>query len=393
MRTWSIYRNWDIIASFLAIIIVLIAFTLTYQSAARNSARPTSANYSDTTCSASGATARQVFVPHGAMANSNLDSTGAIQAAINRAAADGGGIVALPTGQFLLNGHLVLRSNVELAGSGPATVLKAGPDFLDSAGPDGGYPVVTTSGASNVTIANLTADQSGNVLNANTVIGRLSAYLIDIRDSHNAIVENIDTRNPFTYSIAVVASTDFCVTHSNTRGATGGQYQGLDGIHILDSNTGQVIGNNVDQRIGTEGDDGLVAHTINAPVYDVLYADNEVRGGNDGDGMQLAAGNYPIYNITIRGNDFYGSPFGIRTGYYETGSNGAVRNILIADNYIHALVPGTAFPDGGNAVDIGGFGAVAPVTNIMVTHNYICHAGAIIIASGAGNTASRNSSC
>ena len=59
----------------------------------------------------------------------------------------------------------------------------------------------------------------------------------------------------------------------------------------------------------TDGDDGLVAHTIGAPVHDVLYADNTVRGGDNGDGMQLAVGNYPVYDLV-----------GIRTGYYVTGS-------------------------------------------------------------------------
>ena len=175
--------------------------------------------------------------------------------------------------------------------------------------------------------------------------------------------------------------------------ATSGLYYGLDGIHVLDSHEGQIINNHVDQRIGADGDDGLVAHTIDAPVYDVLYADNTVRGGNDGDGMQLAVGNYPIYNLTIRDNNFWGSPFGIRTGYWDTGVNGAVRNIVVSDNYVHDLVPGKAFPDGGNAIDIGGFGAVAPVTNVTVTDNLICDAGIITVVKGEGNTTSDNRFC
>ena len=160
-------------------------------------------------------------------------------------------------------------------------MLKAGPKFLDSTGPDGGYPIVTTAGASNVTIANLTADQSGDVLNGNAAPNnRLTAYLIDVRNSHNVVVDGVYTRNPFTYSIAVVGSNDFCVVHCNTRVATSGRYNQLDGIHILDSDTGQVIDNYVNQGAGTDGDDGLVAHTIGAPVYDVLYANNTVRGGS-----------------------------------------------------------------------------------------------------------------
>jgi polygalacturonase len=353
-----------------------------------------SSSFSDYTCSASGATATRLFAASGVVANASIDNTSVIQRAINAVSSSGGGVVSLPGGTFLINGHLVLKNNVKLTGVGPATVLKAGPRFLDSTGPDGGYPVVTTAGASNVTIANLTADQSGNVLNGNAnPNGRLADYVIDVRNSNNVIVDDVYTRNPFTYSIAAVGSRDFCILHCNTRVATSGRYNQLDGIHVLDSNTGQVIDNYVDQRVGTDGDDGLVAHTIGAPVYDVLYANNTVRGGANGDGMQLAAGNYPIYNLTIRNNDFYGSPFGIRTGYYDTGTNGAVHNITISGNYIHDLRPGHAFPDGGNAIDIGGFGAIAPITNITVTDNRTCRAGIIVLVRGLGNLATRNKSC
>jgi polygalacturonase len=351
-------------------------------------------SFSDYTCAASGATSKRIIVPSGLAPDSTRDSTGAIQEAINAAASAGGGVVALPTGTFLINGHLILKSNVKLSGAGQMTVLKAGPNFLTSTGPNGGYPIVTTARASNVTIANLTADQSGNILNGNiNPRKRLVAFLVDVRNSHNAVVDNVYTRNPFTYSIAVVRTDDFCVRHCNTQAATNGRYDALDGIHILDSNSGQVIGNYVDQRIGTDGDDGLAAHTISAPVYDVLYADNKVRGGNHGDGMQLAVGEYPIHNLVIRDNSFWGSPFGIRTGYIKSGPDGSVYDISITDNDIYDLVPGKAFPDGGNAIDIGGFGAIAPVAYITVKNNYICHAGIITVLRGVGNTVGHNRTC
>ena len=364
------------------------------ESGSSSSFSSSSSSFSDQACSASGATATRVFAPYGAVANIITDNTSPIQGAINAAASAGGGVVALPAGTFLINGHLILKNNVKLMGVGPTTVLKAGPKFLDSTGPDGGYPIVTTGGASNVTIANLTADQSGNVLNGNAAPNnRLTAYLIDVRNSHNVVVDGVYTRNPFTYSIAVVGSSDFCVVHCNTRVATSGRYNQLDGIHVLDSNTGQVIDNYVNQRVGTDGDDGLVAHTIGAPLYDVLYANNTVLGGSNGDGMQLAVGNYPIYDLTIRNNDFYDSPFGIRTGYYASGASGAVRNITISGNYIHDLHPGKAFPDGGDAIDIGGFGAIAPVTYIKVTNNRTCKAGIITVVNGSGNIVTQNYSC
>jgi polygalacturonase len=372
-------------------ILAVISLVSRYSNSSTSSGFSSSA-FSDQVCSASGAPATRLFAPSGMVANTVTDNTGAIQKAINAASSAGGGVVALPAGKFLVDGHLILKSNVKLTGVGPATVLKAGSRFLESVSSDGGYPIITTDGASNVTIANLTADQSGNVLNVNVHSSdRLAAYLVDVRGSRNVVVDGVYARNPFTYSIAVVGSNDFCIVHCNTRVATSGRYDQLDGIHILDSNTGQVIDNHVDQRVGTDGDDGLVAHTIGAPVYDVLYADNTVRGGSGGEGMQLAVGNYPIYNLTIRNNDFYGSPAGIGTGYYDSGTNGAVHNIMITSNYIHDLHPGRAFPDGGNAIDISRF--KAPVTNIVVSNNRTCRAGIITVVDGLGNTVTQNQTC
>lgn len=394
LNTWSRSRLWVAGTTCGAVVLGISAVIVSAGLSGASGPGSSASSFSDYSCAATGATATRAVAPSGAVANGTTDNTSAIQKAIDAAASAGGGIVALPAGTFLIDGHLVLKNNVKLTGAGPDTVLKAGPGFLNSTGPEGGYPIVTTAGASNVTIANLTADQSGNTLDGNAdPDGRLTAYLIDVRNSHNVVVDGVYTRNPFTYSIAVVGSNDFCVVHSNTLVATSGRYDQLDGIHVLDSSAGQVIDNHIDQGAGTDGDDGLVAHSIGAPVHDVLYADNTVRGGDNGDGMQLAVGNYPVYNLTIRNNDFYDSPFGIRTGYYDTGTNGAVHNIAISGNHIRDLHPGRAFPNGGNAIDIGDFGAIAPVTYITVTNNYTCSAGTITVVSGAGNTVTHNHAC
>jgi polygalacturonase len=377
-----------------SVAVVGLAVVIAFAAPLRGSASSSASSFSDYSCAASGATSKRVFVPSGLVAGYSADNTSVIQGAINAAASAGGGIVSLPSGTFLINGHLVLKSNVELTGTGQKTVLKAGPGFLSSTGPDGGYPIVTTSGASNVTLANLTADQSGNTLNGNTNPDeRLRAFLIDVRNSHNAVVRNVYTRNPFTYSIAVAGTDDFCVTHSHTQVATSGRYNELDGIHVLGSHTGQVIGNYVDQRIGTDGDDGLAAHTIGSPVYDVLYANNTVRGGNDGHGMQLAVGGYPIHDLTIRDNYFWGSPAGIGAGYYESGINNSIYEISITGNRIYDLVPGKSVINRESAIDLSGLVAVGAVAYVTVENNYACHAGAIIVPKGVGNTVGHNHGC
>lgn len=320
-------------------------------------------------CTASGSKAVQVRQVERQQGSSSFDYSSLIQAAIDAASRDGGAIVQLPAGLIFIERPLVIKSNVALKGTGQGTVLKAGSRFLDSKGPYGGHPLITTDGASDITIADLTADQSGDVLDGN-ISGRLNEYLIDVRLSKNAVVEGVYTRNPFTYSIAVVGSSGFCVRNNNTVAASSGKYDQLDGIHITDSDSGTVIGNKIDQRRGSDGDDGLVAQTIGAPVHDIVYRDNEVRGGSHGSGMQLAGGTHEIYNITIANNRFWGSPSGIQTGYYH--GRAAVHDVRVTGNIF--------VDNAGPSVDFFG-----DLRNIIVSDNSVCRSGDLKVADGSGN--------
>jgi polygalacturonase len=333
-------------------------------------------------CSATGSSATRRLNVKGLSSNGTGDDFAAIQNAIDLAGQRGGGIVALPAGTFVIDSHLALKDNVELTGVGPATVIKAGPEFLAAQYPGGGYPIITTAGASNTTIADLTADQSGETLNGDTP-GRLSGYAVEGFYSRNVVIDGVYVRNPITYSIAMVRSSDFCVENSNVAATTANLYTQLDGIHILDSHSGQVIGNTI-----RSGDDGLAAHTIGAPVYDVLFADNTVFGGVTNAGLQLAVGGFPIYAIQVEDNDFYGSLWGIRTGYYD-GSDASVSNILISANYIHDLSEGQWFP----AIDFDDPGGPDSITDVTVTGNRICQAGAIVVQPGPGNVVTKTTGC
>ena len=340
------------------------------------------ATVSNYKCAATGSTATARFPVQVPAANGSADDTAAIQHAINIAGQRGGGIVTLRAGTFMINGHLAMRNNVDLTGAGPSTVIKAGPRFLRTEGTGYGYPIISTAGASNTTISNLTADQSGNTLRAN-VRTRLYSYVVEGRRSSNVIVNNVYVRNPFTYSIAMVASTDFCVENSNVQVSTGAKYNQLDGIHILDSHSGQVI-NNVVQS----GDDGLAAHTLFLPVYDVLFANNTVHGGAGAAGLQLAVGGASISNITVAGNDFYGSLMGVHTGYYGDRV-GNVQNVTISGNYIHDLINGSWSP----AVKIGNSGQYGSITHVTATGNRVCNAGPITIQPGLGNSVTGTTGC
>ncbi|WP_432393463.1 right-handed parallel beta-helix repeat-containing protein [Pseudarthrobacter sp. L19] len=213
------------------------------------------------------------------------------------------------------------------------------------------------------------ADQSGDALDGN-VPGRLNEYLVDIRHSTNAVVEDITTRNPFTYSIAVVASKDFCVLNNRTAVRSSGRYNQLDGIHITDSHSGLVVGNRVDQGQGNDGDDGLVAQTIGEPVYDVEFRDNDVRGGSHGSGMQMALGTHEIHDLKVSGNRFWGSPNGIQTGHYDGAA--ALRQVSITKN---------------NFVDVAGPSVVfnGELIGITVADNSECRSGGVQVAEGRSN--------
>ena len=345
------------------------------------------------TSKATGSTAKQIFKVAHLNGNGKTDNYAAIQSAIDTAGSAGGGTVKLPAGTFSIDGHLVMKDNVTLTGVGPSTIIKAGPKFIANS-EETGYSIVATEGAKNVTIENFTADQQGNRLDGNS-IDRFFGYIIHVHNSTNVIVNGVYTRNPFTYAIVAEDSEKFCFKHNNTQVNTSGKYDQLDGIHVLNSSYGDVLSNYVDQGYGADGDDGLVAHTILGTVHDVTYAGNKVRGGKGGSAMQLALTDPTdtIYNIKIQNNEFWGSPRGIRTGYYG-GKDGSIHDITIGGstkngNNIHD----NTFDDYkvGDAVNVYGNG-IDPY-NITVSYNKTCKAGSISIGNGEKNTVAHNRDC
>jgi hypothetical protein len=216
-----------------------------------------------------------------------------------------------------------------------------------------------------------------------------------VYQSDNVIVNGVSTRNPFIYAIVAEESSKFCIKNNNTQVNTSGKYDQLDGIHVLNSSYGDVLNNYVDQGNGADGDDGLVAHTIDGTVHDVTYGGNKVRGGKGGSGMQLALTNSTdsIYNIKIQNNEFWGSPRGIRTGYYGE-KNGSVHDVVIGGspengNYIHGNIFNNT--NNGDAVNIYGNGD--DPYNITVTYNKACKAGTFSVGTGTKNVVAHNAGC
>jgi len=325
-------------------------------------------------CAAKGATAAREVPIVGLPTDGRSDAAPSLQRAVRAAVQAGGGVVRVPTGRFVLDAPLRLGPGVKLAGQGPDTVLERGPRFLDTPGPYRGHPMITTDNAPDVTITDLTVDQRGESVRE-PIERRLHESMIDVRRSSNALVDKVVTVDPFSYSIGVAGSTDFCVMRSSTSSSSQDRYDQLDGIHVLDSTDGLVVANTVDQRLGSDGDDGLAAHTIGAPVRGVVFADNVVRGGVHGNGLQLAVGDFPITDVLILRNRFWGAPKGVYTGYYAGTT--AISGIVVSDN---VFVDATAF-----TVDFSG-----EATGVQVTSNLLCNSATPRLLLGDGNTVAGN---
>lgn len=375
-RLWQSYRTTTVVSGAALLVMTAItpaaAFgaTSTYEPAA-----PLVVTSSDCILSAATGSSATTFFAVTAKPDDALDDTPGIQGQIDAAGAAGGGIVKMPAGTFIIDGKLRMASNVKLEGAGPETVLKAGPNFLNNTGPAGGYPIVTTAGANNITLTNFTADQSGDTLNGNAA-GRLSEYVVDVRDSKNSLVKGIHTKNPFTYSIAFVGGSNWCVKDSSTQSETNGKYTELDGIHAMNTAHGDIVGNVVDQRKGTDGDDGIAVHTFGTEdAHDIRIVNNNVHGA----GIDLAGGSGVIYNIDLNGNTVWGSPRGLEDAYYDG-----------TKQMHHIKVVGNTFRDNdiksvGGAVDFE-----RAVTYVTMTDNLACNSGGYRLPAGTGNTNLRN---
>lgn len=287
---------------------------------------------------------------YGAVGDGSTADHVAIQAALTAAGTAGGGIVYLSPGTYIVAKYLLIPSNVTVKGAGMGiSVLKSSGSTFRTAGgvaPEGsGYSMLQATGVSraNIAIQDLTVD--GNESADRTALAasgvRLNSYLIDIRSVTGLLIERVATRNTWTYNIAVIDCLQFVVNGCNVQApGTTGVYTELDGIHIWGSRRGRVTGNYVDNFIGGDADDALVAHVFPGgnPVSEVIYANNVVRAGSNGHGLQLAgASTGAITDLTITGNVFWGGPRGIAVRWYSASGNAAISDISITGNVFTSI--------------------------------------------------------
>ena len=254
------------------------------------------------------------------------DMTSAIKNALS--SATGGGKVVLQAGTYTITGSLSIPSGVDFTGAGiSSTTIKAS----DTSNVN---PMVTVpSGNSNVTVENMTLNQNGSSPASHQ---SLAAYLIETHGT-NTIFQQIATRIPTTYSMVAINANQFCFRNNNVLQdpSENGKYNQLDGIHIMDSSNGDVLNNFVDNAYNgaIDGDDGMVAHTINGNVTNVRYEGNVVRGGATAGDFDFAFTGHTISGIILKNNEFWGGPDGVRDA--DFGGGGTLSNVTITNNFSH----------------------------------------------------------
>jgi hypothetical protein len=138
----------------------------------------------------------------GAKGDGVTDDGAAIQAAIDRASTDGGGIVYIPPGTFLIDAyqysaqhsHFQIKSNIAIVGAGHSSIIKVADGVMPQiAGPPYWYGVFYQSGtASNVLFRDFKIDFNGdNNTVASGVTAGMYAYGIGIANGSNIIVQNM----------------------------------------------------------------------------------------------------------------------------------------------------------------------------------------------------------
>jgi hypothetical protein len=300
-----------------------------------------------------------------------------IENAITHVESLGGGVVELPDGTWTIESGVEVDSNVTLEGQGEGvTTLKAGSAFLGSKGPYGGYPMVYASDSSNVTVEDMTLDQQAQNLNAAPAGGRLNEMMLEDAYSTNVLFYNVETEDPFSYSIGELSASRFCFSGDTTQVNTSGLYNQLDGFHLDDGSNGDVTDDDADQCNGTDGDDAIALQAWGGAVSNIDISDDIACSGST-NALRLAEteSRDSIYDVQARYNTFADSPGGVSSGYFPDGRS--LDDIDISHNIFDDIGPGDLVdierPTGGS------------VTNTLAEDNTYCDPGPFVIASGVGN--------
>ena len=263
----------------------------------------------------------------GAIADSTVLSTEAIQKAIDSCAANGGGTVTLQSGYYL-TGALFIKSGVNLRLDKDVTLL-ATPDihcYPEFRSRIAGIEMIWPSAVINI-IGQKNASVSGE--------GRLDCRGKSWWDKYWEMRRSYETKGlrwvvdydcKRIRGILVEESSDISLTGITL------MRTGFWGCHVLYSDHCTVKGITVDNNIGGHGPstDGIdIDSSTNILIEDCIIDCNDdnicIKSGRDADGLRV---NRPTENVVIR-NCTARSGAGLVTCGSET--SGSIRNILCSD--------------------------------------------------------------
>ncbi|MCC7085436.1 MAG: peptidylprolyl isomerase [Pirellulales bacterium] len=295
--------------------------------------------------------AKNVF-DFGAVGDGVADDTAAIQAAIDAAIADGGGVVYIPAGTFAVSASLVVQeaSNVHIIGAGKGqTVLVSAPDL-------GSYTfhgtstaaVILLSESNHCSVRNLTVDKRGETSTYNGISlwygfagGGTPSSNCDIVDC-----EVLSSGTHYSYQIWLLNAQHSRVLNCTVDGGKDVPDLGddsSDGIEAFGGYDIEIRGNNV-KRV-----DGIGIHLFQDPLLSdashdtIVVTDNVVETCFRGIGGPIAVG---THNVTIANNTITGS-IGRGIGF-TSNSAVVIEKLNILNNEIENCNEGvTIFSTGG----------------------------------------------
>lgn len=244
------------------------------------------------------------------VSTANEDNTEGIQAALDQASADGGGIVFIPSGKYKVKGHLVIPSDVELRGEvdlntvphGSGTILEAYENRDNETG-DAFIQLKENAG--------------------------IRGFVVDYPEQ---VFDGTESWMPAKYPYTIQGQgSDIYVMNIGLRAA----YKGLDLFtyrcddHYIDFLAGHVFDNGV--RVGNDCEEGKI---YNLMFNVIVYAcGNESKFGSFSN-MPNGVSNAPLYAYGLEHLDFL--------------ILGDCKNELLYNNFHYGSYRGTVLQNDGN---------------------------------------------
>lgn len=275
---------------------------------------------------------------HGADPTGAADSTSAFNTAINNAPTNGG-IVYVPTGTYIINASIVMKSNIYLMGAGYNTILR-------KKASSGQFSIITSGGTttSNAIIDNLRID--GNKASQSVTTSGQEGILFSGGSSNN-LISNVRIENTVNDGINLTGDEN-SITACLFRTIGAGTANGVKGGITITGKKVQIYANQfhttVDHGIKLNTGSHQAVITDNA-FYDCKNSGINIQGSNFVSVLGNTLQSCSISGITLTGScsacTVNGNAVTNSTGpgiIFSTGSRHTVVGNISADNSTYGIL-------------------------------------------------------